>query len=202
VTWDNEGFSPPEWYVERAGTEEVSKLSEDPGHRTGSLAFMAWAFDGKPFPKRILDVGCADGWMLGQFEQRGIRATGITLKLSEVTGGLAYEGDMHTFDLRPIGLFDGVWCRHVLEHALAPHVAMRNFRRHLAAGGHLWIVLPGPGWDTMPLHYSPMNSSQFSALAGKTGFRVTRDMTISVASLGAREGCPDDVELWFDCEAV
>lgn len=195
-----EGYTSPFWYT-RAARGEVGMVSKDPGHQTATLAFVDWL--GPLEGLRILDIGCGDGWGMRLLRGKGNHVEGVTLCSNERSFDLAIHlGDMHTFDLLHQELFDMVWMRHSLEHALAPDVVMRNVRRHLRDGGQFCAVLPGPGWDTMPEHRSPMTASQFEGLAARNGFEVVAKATPTVESLGIPEGCPGDIELWFDCKKL
>jgi SAM-dependent methyltransferase len=195
-------FELPAWYRESQATNEHAKLSKDDGHQIMSKAWMSqidWTRFGT-----ILDVGCADGWSMEQFRNKGLRPIGITLCEQEAARarqfGIVHVEDMHNFSAETN--LDACWLRHVLEHAIAPYMVMKNIRAHLRKGARLFTVLPSPAWDTMPQHFSPMNEHQFAALATKTGFRTRQIQAAYHKMHGAKEGSPNDFEWWIESEAI
>jgi len=197
-------FTAPAWYRHTQAKTERADLSNDPGHQAMSRAWMQRIDFGGI--RRILDVGCADGWTMEQFKARGMEPVGVTLCEREAAvashHGPVVVSDMHDFEAIQYAPFDACWLRHTLEHALAPFVVMKNIRRHLRESARLFVVLPSPAWDTMPTHYSPMSEHQFQALAGKTGFKPVEIRAAYHGMYGAIEGSPNDFEWWIEAVAI
>ena len=99
--------------------------------------------------RRVLDVGCASGYLGDLLAQRGYLVTGID---SPGTGrnGFPDSIDLIEADLdeglpRLPGHFDFVICADVLEHLKRPERMLRDLRGLLAPGGKLIASLPNSG---------------------------------------------------------
>jgi SAM-dependent methyltransferase len=99
--------------------------------------------------RRVLDIGCAGGYLGAILASRGYRVTGID------SPGAARIGFPDSIDLLeadldrglpPLtGRFDFVICADVLEHLRRPALLLRDLRTVLAAGGRLAASLPNSG---------------------------------------------------------
>jgi len=109
------------------------------------LASLPSAGDGR----RVLDVGCAGGYLGAILASRGYRVTGID------SPGTARDGFPDSIELleadldmglpRLNGRFDFVICADVLEHLRRPALLLRGLRPLLATGGRLVCSLPNSG---------------------------------------------------------
>lgn len=99
--------------------------------------------------QRVLDVGCAGGYLAAILAARGYRVTGIDAP------GAAHAGFPDTVELieadldaglpRLTGRFDFIICADVLEHLKRPELMLREVRALLAEGGRLVASLPNSG---------------------------------------------------------
>jgi SAM-dependent methyltransferase len=99
--------------------------------------------------RRVLDVGCAGGYLGAILAGRGYRVTGID------SPGAARAGFPESIELLeadldlglpPLtGRFDFVICADVLEHLRQPALLLRDLRAVLATGGRLACSLPNSG---------------------------------------------------------
>jgi SAM-dependent methyltransferase len=99
--------------------------------------------------RRVLDVGCAGGYLGAILASRGYRVTGID------SPGAARAGFPESIELLeadldlglpPLtGRFDFVICADVLEHLRRPALLLRDLRAVLATGGRLAASLPNSG---------------------------------------------------------
>ena len=96
--------------------------------------------------RRVLDVGCAGGYLAEILAQRGFSVTGIDLP------GTPHSPDIHFIaadldrGLPPLdGCFDYIICADVLEHLREPERLLRACRERLAPGGALIASLPNNG---------------------------------------------------------
>lgn len=101
---------------------------------------------------KVLDVGCAYGFMLEKFpdafEKFGIdiseyaiaeakkRLPVATLKVGGAEDGLPF----------PENFFDIVICNDVIEHLENPRAALENIRKVLKVGGILYVNTPNVNW--------------------------------------------------------
>jgi SAM-dependent methyltransferase len=96
--------------------------------------------------RRVLDVGCAGGYLAEILSQRGFSVTGIDLP------GTAHPSAIHfvaadldegvpSFD----ACFDYIICADVLEHLRHPGRLLQQCRERLAPGGALIASLPNSG---------------------------------------------------------
>lgn len=99
--------------------------------------------------RRVLDVGCAGGYLGAILAGRGYRVTGID------SPGAARAGFPESIELveadldlglPPLrGQFDFVICADILEHLRRPAVLLRDLAGVLARGGRLAASLPNSG---------------------------------------------------------
>ena len=100
--------------------------------------------------QRVLDVGCGQGLALEHFQRLGLQAVGVTLgpdvEVCRRKGLEVLPMDQNFLHFEEEE-FDWLWCRHVLEHSIAPlfHVgripprdeAGRHGLHRSAGAGHL-----------------------------------------------------------------
>jgi len=98
---------------------------------------------------RLLDIGCADGYLSRLFAARGFSVTAIdapTQRERKLPDGIRFfEADLDR-GLPPMrDTFDFVVCADVLEHLRSPEMLLRQIRANLADGGKLIASLPNSG---------------------------------------------------------
>lgn len=134
---------------------------------------------------RVLDIGCGQGLALERFQSFGIRAVGLTL------GGDADICRAKGYDVRSMdqnfmgfedGEFDVLWCRHVLEHSVAPLFTLSEYRRVIKTGGLAYVEVPAPDTaahhERNPNHYSVLTHSAWTSLFERTKFAVENSIEI------------------------
>jgi SAM-dependent methyltransferase len=99
--------------------------------------------------RRLLDLGCADGYMSRLFAERGFSVTAIDapgLAQPNFPDGIEFlEADLDR-GLPPLdGDFDFVICADILEHLRHPDALLRHIRSKIAPGGKLIASLPNSG---------------------------------------------------------
>lgn len=97
---------------------------------------------------RLLDVGCADGYLSRLFAARGFSVTAIdaVAPTQAVPDGVHFlEADLDQGLPPAAGDFDFVICADILEHLRHPDVLLRQIRPRMAAGGKLVASLPNSG---------------------------------------------------------
>jgi len=115
--------------------------------------------------RRVLDVGCAGGYLGEILAARGYRVTGIDSPGAAAAGFPEsvelVEADLDLGLPRLTGGFDFVICADVLEHLKRPEIMLRDLRGLLASGGRLAASLPNSGhayfrWNVLlgrfPMH--------------------------------------------------
>lgn len=96
---------------------------------------------------KVLDIGAGGGQVSKHFEENfGASCWGITLnenevKLAQEKGMKLKKADMHDLPFAD-NHFDTIYAAHVLEHSVAPLIALLEWRRVLKVGGSL--ILWGP----------------------------------------------------------
>ena len=96
--------------------------------------------------RRLLDVGCAAGWLLAHAARRGWQAWGVEPSVSAASfasgrGLDVFHGDLEAARF-PEGSFDLVYMGDVLEHVPDCRATLAEAARVLAPGGH--VFLRGP----------------------------------------------------------
>src|SRR5262249_9620570 len=92
---------------------------------------------------RVLDIGCAAGYLSEILADRGFRVVSIDWPGTPHPATVEFSGADLDGGLGPIeGLFDYIICADVLEHLRDPHRLLLECRDHLAPGGTLVASLP------------------------------------------------------------
>jgi len=110
---------------------------------------------------RLLDYGASWGYCTWQFQQAGYEAVGFDISRPRAEYGHRMLGVPIVNDIGslPDHSLDIVYTSHVLEHLPNPGEIIREFRRLLVKGGHLFIFVPngageearrlGVGWGPL-----------------------------------------------------
>ena len=130
---------------------------------------------------RVLDVGCGTGMLVNWLDKQKVNAMGCSVVQSEIDKGKARYGshlrldyaDMHELPYTD-GTIDAIHCKDVLEHSIAPYIALCEFNRVLRMDGYLLIVQPGEEWIECDYHYSIMTDRQMKEMMRKCGFEIER----------------------------
>ncbi len=96
---------------------------------------------------RLLEVGCAGGWLLRAARESGWKVSGVEISPEAAEFARSEHGlDVFCGELAEIrfapGSFDVIYMADVLEHIPDPVGFVRELRRVLAEGGH--VVVCGP----------------------------------------------------------
>lgn len=118
--------------------------------------------------KRILDVGCTDGFMSMLFKEMGLYTIGVDASATavEAARGRCDEAHVANLDGHPLPLPDGcvdlIWAGEIIEHIFATENFVRELLRVSAPGGKLIISTPNLGsWINrivLPLGLQPFFS--------------------------------------------
>lgn len=148
---------------------------------------------------RVLDIGCGQGLALAQFRRLGVEAIGITLgpdyDVCRAQGFDVRQMDQNFMSFADAE-FDFLWCRHVLEHSVAPLFTLSEYRRVTKPSGLVYVEVPAPDTsahhETNPNHYSVLPRSSWLHLFSRAGFLVQSSVELSFAV-----GCGPDKYLSF-----
>jgi SAM-dependent methyltransferase len=139
----------------RCGRSEAAYASEDSfrAENDGLLdAFERLGPDPDPdlpharVPRRLLELGCAGGWLLKRARERGWQAQGVEFSAdaaerARALGLEVFQGDLLSAAL-PADTFDLVYMGDVLEHVPDCRAVLAEAARLLRAGGHLYLRGP------------------------------------------------------------
>ncbi|SRR5579883_18011 len=96
--------------------------------------------------RRVLDVGCAEGYLAEILAARGFAVTGVDLPGTPHGDSFQFvAGDLDAGLPAVNGPFDFILCADVLEHLRDPLGMLRQCRKLLAPGGALIASLPNSG---------------------------------------------------------
>lgn len=117
-------------------------------------------------------------WLLGHVIDKNhlclLTAHGPEVVALAAVGFAANGGDMHEMPFSS-GTFNTVFSSNVLEHALAPYIALMEARRVAAFGALGYFIVPSFGGDeggVGPFHVSCLAVEHWTDLMAKTGWHV------------------------------
>lgn len=98
-----------------------------------------------------------------------------------------HVGDMHAMSFSS-ETFDVLYASNVLEHALAPYIALMECRRVLKPGGRALFTVPsfeGPEGGVGPFHLHCLDVSVWRELLRKTGLAVRAEWAVPGGHIGS-----------------
>lgn len=154
-------------------SEQCHKPFSNPGHAAHLTRQLGLLFEAADLFRgaRVLDFGCATGWLTVGMSQMGCHAVGVdispnALKLAEgmkaarpkVHGAgtvefLAYDG--HRLPLEDASV-DRIVCFDAFHHVRDQRATIAEFARVLRRGGRAAFVEPGPNHSKTPLSQAEM----------------------------------------------
>lgn len=141
---------------------------------------------------RVLDVGCAYGYMLrnfpDSFEKFGVDVSNHAINMAKTICADAtyFVGGAEDPFPFPDHFFDVITCNDLLEHLENPAEALKNIKKILKKNGILYISTPNLNWfrkhvmsaaDRMEHHISMMSHADLKSLLVRTGFQLIENKT-------------------------
>jgi SAM-dependent methyltransferase len=124
---------------------EMPRYQLKPGPYSSHTLLLA-RFPERGAEKRVLDVGCAGGYLAEALAQRGFAVTAIDLPGTPQPRGVRFLAADLDRGLGEVGgPFDFILCADVIEHLRRPAHFLMECRERLAPGGVLAASLPNSG---------------------------------------------------------
>jgi len=173
-----------------AHAESKPRYQLKPGPYSSHTLLLA-RFPDRGEGRRVLDVGCAAGYLSERLVERGFRVTCIDWPGTPHPPTVEFSGADLDNGLGPVGgQFDFIICADVLEHLRDPLRLLHEIRGRLAPGGTLLASLPNSGhwyfrvnvlmgrfpqhehglFDSTHLHFYPW--AGWVELFGRAGLRI------------------------------
>lgn len=111
-----------------------------------SHSLLLGAIDARGEGKRVLDVGCAGGYISEALTARGYTVIGIDLPGTPHSPAIEFIPANLDYGLPPLrGTFHYIICADILEHVRDPLRVLTEVRERLTPGGRLVASLPNSG---------------------------------------------------------
>jgi len=172
-------------FVVQSGKTIYAESPAEP-HNSFTRENLDIAIDRFGLAGRVLDVGCGQGMALERMIARGLDPLGINLgedyRICREKKLPVVEMDLNLM-VFPAEFFDGIWCRHSLEHSIAPFFVIHRMRHFLKSGGLCYVEVPAPDTachhETNENHYSVFTMSAWQALFSRAGFKLLDARTLN-----------------------
>lgn len=124
---------------------------------------------------RALDIGCGDGYLMGQISSRCEETVGIDAEKTAIDlankilvtykNCTAYQGSCYELQLLE-GQFDTILMADVIEHLEAPELALKRITQIMKSTGTLYLTTPKlkPGQPLEKYHVQEFKSEQLKKL--------------------------------------
>lgn len=103
--------------------------------------------------KKVLDVGCASGYLDEYFKKNGCMVVGIEMDAKAAAFARKYCENVLVMDIEetvelpyPDDFFDVILYADVLEHLKRPDLALMRIKRYLSPSGYLIASIPNIGY--------------------------------------------------------
>jgi O-antigen biosynthesis protein len=99
-------------------------------------------------PERVLDVGCATGYLASRLQERGATVVGLELDERAAAEARRFCEAVHVGDVETMALplepasFDAIVCGDLVEHLRDPGAFLARLRPYLRPGGRLVLSTP------------------------------------------------------------
>lgn len=130
--------------------------------------------------KAILDIGAGCGATVRELLDEHKVAMGVSCNPKEVIiAKKEFNVDLELADMHDLPFanesFDAVIMWDVLEHSVAPFIALSEAKRVLKKNGKILIYMPDEkDWTQCIYHYSVMNPHQMDFMFKRLGFQIHR----------------------------
>src|SRR5258708_25501750 len=150
-----------------------------------------------PRNAKILDAGCAFGYLLSLVDQSNFTTYGIDIsayaleRAKKITKAQLVQGDLNTVLPYKSNYFDAIFAMDIIEHLESPYKFLLELRRMLKKGGILFIQTPNINsvfekfskekWFGYSdnTHLYLFNRKSLGFLLQKSGFSVLFNQTVS-----------------------
>lgn len=127
--------------------------------------------------KNILDIGAGCGQTVNMLRKQGKTITGITCNPKEIViAKQEYDIDLILSDMHDLPFddnsFDGIIMWDVLEHSIAPYIALSEAARILQTNGKILLFMPDESWIDCSYHYSVLYPKQIQFLCDRLGLEI------------------------------
>ncbi len=172
-----------------AHVEDGSSLLEEEGQTATARRDLSRVAEiVGPERRRLLDIGCWTGSLLGAATELGWQAEGVdpsswAVERAIERGHCAREGSLGDGALGPDASFQVVTCCDVLEHVVDPSAALAQIATLLEPGGVLFATVPDGGsvvaralgrrwWSVLPMHVQYFTRGSLRGLIEAGGLAV------------------------------
>jgi 2-polyprenyl-3-methyl-5-hydroxy-6-metoxy-1,4-benzoquinol methylase len=182
--------TPPVSYEEAADPYYLQQAPERIANAHRLLSLL-------PSAGRLLEIGCACGFLLVAARERGFAVQGVEMSAwasayARDTYGLAvHTGTLEAARL-PADSVDAVVLADVIEHLFDPRATLAEIHRVLTPGGRLLLLTPDIGsavaraagarwWGLLDDHYVYFSRATLGRLLAEEGFAVERSGSLGRA---------------------